>query len=33
MNLWHEFRPGIEQLMKSHTPRFVSKIKERIDHK
>ncbi|MGA8437713.1 MAG: hypothetical protein WB762_05370 [Candidatus Sulfotelmatobacter sp.] len=33
MNLWHEFRPGIEQLMKSHTPRFVAKIKERIDHK
>ncbi len=33
MNLWHEFRPGIEQLMKSHTPRFVSTIKERIDHK
>jgi hypothetical protein len=33
MNLWHEFRPGIEQLMKSHAPRFVSKIKERIDHK
>ncbi len=28
MNLWHEFRPGIEQLMKSHTPRFVSTIKE-----
>jgi hypothetical protein len=33
MNLWHEFRPGIEQLMKSHAPRFVFKIKERIDHK
>lgn len=33
MNLWHEFRPGIEQLMKSHAPRFVSKIKERIDPK
>jgi len=33
MNVWHEFRPGIEQLMKRHTPRFVSKIKERIDHK
>jgi hypothetical protein len=31
MNLWHEFRPGIEQLMKNHAPRFVSKIKERID--
>jgi len=33
MNLWHEFRPGIEQLLKSHTPRFVSVIKERLDHK
>jgi hypothetical protein len=33
MNLWHEFRPGIQQLLKSHTPRLVSKIEERIDHK
>ena len=33
MNLWHEFRPGIEKLMKSHTPRSVSKIKERVDRK
>jgi hypothetical protein len=33
MNLWHEFRPSIQQLLKSHTPRFVSKIEERIDHK
>ena len=33
INLWHEFRPGIEQLMKSHTPKFVSRIKDRIDHK
>ncbi len=32
MNLWHEFRPGIEQIMKSHTPRFVSRIEERIGH-
>ena len=32
MNLWHEFSPGIEQLIKNHTPTFVSKIKERIDH-
>jgi hypothetical protein len=30
MNLLHEFRPGLEQLMKSHAPRFVSKIEERI---
>ena len=33
MNVWHEFRPGIEQLMKSHTPRFVSRIEERIGQK
>ncbi len=32
MNLWHEFRPGIEQVMKSHTPRLVSRIEERIGH-
>jgi hypothetical protein len=33
MNLWHEFGPGIQQLMKSHTPKSVSKIEERIGHK
>ena len=33
MNLWHEFGPGIRQLMKSHSPKFVSKIEERIGHK
>jgi hypothetical protein len=33
MNVWHEFRPGIEQLMKSHTPKFVSRIEERVAHK
>jgi hypothetical protein len=32
MNVWHEFRPGIEQLMKSHTPKFVSRIEERVAH-
>jgi hypothetical protein len=32
MNLWHEFRPGIEQIMKSHTPRFVSRIEARVGH-
>jgi hypothetical protein len=32
INLWHEFGPGITQLMKNHTPRFVSKIEERIVH-
>jgi hypothetical protein len=30
MNLLHEFRPGLEQLMKDHAPRFVTKIEERI---
>ena len=30
MNLWHEFGPGIEQVMKSHTPRFVAKIQDRM---
>jgi hypothetical protein len=30
MNLLHEFRPGLEQLMKSHAPRFVTKIEERV---
>lgn len=30
MNLWREFGPGIEHLMKSHTPAFVSRITERI---
>jgi hypothetical protein len=32
MNLWHEFGPGIQQLMKDHTPKFVSKIEEHITH-
>lgn len=30
LNLWHEFGPGIQQLMKSHTPTFVSKVEERV---
>jgi hypothetical protein len=30
MNLLQEFRPGLQQLLKSHAPRFVSKIEERI---
>jgi hypothetical protein len=33
MNLFHEFRPGIEQLMKSHAPKFVSKMEERFEQK
>jgi hypothetical protein len=30
MNLWHEFGPSIEQLLKTHTPKFVARIEERI---
>jgi hypothetical protein len=30
MNLFHEFRPGLQQLMKNHAPKFVSKIEERV---
>jgi hypothetical protein len=32
MNLLHEFGPGLQQLMKSHAPKFVSRIEERIGH-
>jgi hypothetical protein len=30
MNLLQEFRPGLQQLMKNHAPRFVSRIEERV---
>jgi hypothetical protein len=33
MNLWHEFGPSIEQLLKNHTPKFVSRIEERVGRK
>ncbi|MGA9390435.1 MAG: hypothetical protein WBV69_08315, partial [Candidatus Sulfotelmatobacter sp.] len=33
MNLWREFGPSIRQLVEGHTPKFVSKIEERISHK
>ena len=33
MNVFHEFKPGILQLLKSHEPKFVSLIGERIVHK
>jgi hypothetical protein len=33
MNVWHEVGPGIQQLMKSHTPKFVARIEGRIAHK
>jgi hypothetical protein len=28
MNVWHEFEPGIEKLLKNHTPKFVTAIEE-----
>ena len=30
MNLFREFAPGLQQLMKSHAPKFVYRIEERI---
>jgi hypothetical protein len=30
VNLFHEFAPGIQQIVKGHTPKFVSKIEARI---
>jgi len=32
INLFHEFGPGIRQLVKGHAPKFVSRIEERITH-
>ena len=32
MNVYHEFGPGIRQLVKGYTPKFVSRIEERIAH-
>jgi len=32
MNLAREFGPGIQQLVKSHAPKFIAKIEERISH-
>jgi hypothetical protein len=32
MNVFHEFGPGIRQMMKGLTPKFVSRIEERINH-
>jgi len=32
MKVFHEFGPGIRQMMKGLTPKFVSKIEERINH-
>jgi hypothetical protein len=33
MNVFHEFEPGILQLVKSHEPKFVSKIEEHINRR
>jgi len=30
INLFHEFKPGIQQMVKSHTPKFASRIEEYI---
>ncbi|HTW57348.1 MAG TPA: hypothetical protein VMD99_04435 [Terriglobales bacterium] len=30
MNVLHEFEPGIRDLVKSHEPKFVSRIQDRI---
>jgi hypothetical protein len=32
MNILHEFKPGLEQLVKNHAPRFVTRIEERFGH-
>ncbi len=32
MNVFHEFGPGIRQMVKGLTPKFVSRIEERITH-
>jgi hypothetical protein len=30
INVFHEFEPGMRQVVKSHTPKFVSRIEERF---
>jgi len=32
INILHEFGPGIRQMVKAHTPKFVSRIEEHITH-
>ena len=32
INVFHEFRPGIRQMVKGLTPKFVSRIESRITH-
>jgi hypothetical protein len=33
LNVFHEFEPGIRQVLKSHEPHFVSRIEARINRK
>jgi len=33
MNVLHEFQPGLLQLVKTHEPKFVSRIQERVHRK
>lgn len=33
MNLLHELRPGLEQLIKSHTPKFVARLEASVGRK
>lgn len=33
MNVFHEFGPGIQQIVKGHTPKFVSRLEERFNGK
>ena len=32
MNLLHEFTPGLQQLVKSHAPKFVARVEARMSH-
>jgi hypothetical protein len=32
INLFHEFGPGIQQILKGHTPNLMSRIEENITH-
>jgi hypothetical protein len=32
INLFHEFEPGIREMMKDHTPKFLSRIEGHITH-
>ncbi len=33
MNLLHEFRPGLEQLLKNHTPKLISRIEASFERR